>query len=424
MYQIFFKSVIIKKTGIPVRYFLFIFIFLLPVVCLAQLSAPGMSALRFTTYSPPSTVHDPVFIYCNSSGTQKGTIQAVSPGGTGPFNFSWYKWSDITKSFSISLKTDPAVNSSTSANLDEGGYMVRITDAGGYDKSLVGWIFLDSPVAHASLQNYTCDYVALSGKAAVDTFYYKDSADGTAIRLKNAFTFTWSSAPTSIIPYPSIDLNPVTYTPPIEDVTYKLQVVDSFLCTSVSSFPFTSITVKADFTVDPVNGDAPLKVAFTNNSVRGSVYRWEFGDDSISELENPLPHIYYRPGEYSVKLTVTSNLLCVDSLRFDKVVVDPSELNIPNVFTPDGDGINDYFIVESKSLRSISVEIFSRSGLMVYFFSGEGDSLKDWKGWNGNVNNSSSKATPGVYFYIIRAQGWDDKIYNGKPYRGFLYLYR
>jgi gliding motility-associated-like protein len=165
-------------------------------------------------------------------------------------------------------------------------------------------------------------------------------------------------------------------------------------------------------------------VTFTNNSVRGSTYRWEFGDDSISELQNPLPHTYYRPGDYSVKLTVTSNLLCVDSLRFDKISVDPSEIDIPNVFTPDGDGINDYFIVESKSLRSISVEIFSRSGLMVYSFSGEGESLKDWKGWDGNVNNSSSKATPGVYFYIIRALGWDDIIYSGKLYRGVLYLYR
>jgi gliding motility-associated-like protein len=180
----------------------------------------------------------------------------------------------------------------------------------------------------------------------------------------------------------------------------------------------------ADFSVDPDKGEAPLEVNFSDKSVRGFTYKWEFGDDSISKLQNPLPHIYYRPGEYSVKLTVESDLHCIDSKIFEKIKVDLSELNIPNVFTPDGDGINDFFIVESKSLRTINVEIFSRSGLRVHSFYGEGEKLKDYQGWDGNVNRSSIKASPGVYFYIIRARGWDDKLYDSVGYRGFLYLYR
>jgi len=388
---------------------------------MAQLSAPGMSTARFTNY--PGTT-DPIFIFCNSSGTQKGTIQAESPGGTAPFNFSWYKWNDITDGFDIFLRTDPSVSSSTYDNLDEGGYKVRITDGGSYDTSLIAWIFLDKPFAEARLQNFTCDYVALSGKAATDTFYYNNPANGVKIKLDNAVEFLWSSVPSSAIPYPDIELNPVTFTPPLEDVVYKLQVTDSFLCTGESSFPYISIHVKADFTLDPIKGEAPLEVSFTDKSVRGSFYKWKFGDDSVSELQNPPPHIYYRPGEYTVKLTIESDKHCIDSMRSEKIVVDPSELKIPNVFTPDGDGINDFFIVESKSLRTINVEIFSRSGLMVYSFEGDGQSLKDWQGWDGNINRSSVKASPGIYFYIIRARGWDDKIYDSKEYRGFLYLYR
>jgi gliding motility-associated-like protein len=408
-----------------VRYFFFILLSFLPFISLAQLSAPGMSAVRYTAYPSAPGLKDPVFIFCNSSGTKKGTIQAISPGGTGPFDFSWYRWSDISKSFSIFLRTDAAVSSSITSNLDEGGYKVRITNSGGYDVSLTGWIFLDKPFAEAKLQDYKCDFVALTGKAAIDTFYYKDPANGLAVRLRNAFSFMWTSNPASTIPYPNLEINPVTFTPPLEDVTYRLQVVDSFLCTSESSFPYTSIHVKADFSVDPDKGEAPLEVTFTDKSIRGYSYKWEFGDTSKpSTLKNPLPHIYYHPGEYSIKLTIESDLLCVDSMRFEKIVVDPSELKIPNVFTPDGDGINDYFIVESKSLRSINVEVFSRSGLMVYYFTGEGERLRDWPGWDGNVNNSSAKATPGVYFYIIRAKGWDDKIYDSKEYRGILYLYR
>jgi gliding motility-associated-like protein len=176
--------------------------------------------------------------------------------------------------------------------------------------------------------------------------------------------------------------------------------------------------------VDPVKGEAPLEVAFTDKSVRGLKYKWEFGDDTISRLSNPDPHIYYKPGEYSVKLTIESELFCIDSMRFDKIVVDDSELDIPNVFTPDGDGLNDNFMVASKSLRFISVEVYSRSGLKVYSYYGEGERLREWEGWDGNVNNSSIKASPGVYFYIIRAYGWDDINYDNKKYRGFVYLYR
>ncbi len=115
---------------------------------------------------------------------------------------------------------------------------------------------------------------------------------------------------------------------------------------------------------------------------------------------------------------------CVDSLRSENIVVDPSKLEIPNVFTPNGDGLNDYFVVTAESLRHLNIEIFSRSGLRVYSFDGEGESLRNWTGWDGNINNSSRKASPGVYFYIIKAFGWDNIVYDSKQTRGTFYLYR
>ncbi|MEI6050481.1 MAG: gliding motility-associated C-terminal domain-containing protein [Bacteroidota bacterium] len=387
----------------------------------AQLTAPGMSAVRYTSYTSSSD-KDPVFVYCNSSGSQKGTLNAVSPKGVGPFNYSWYKWSDITKSFSLFLKTESGVSVSSSNNLDEGGY--KVTISGGFDTILVGWIFIDKPYSLAELQNRTCDYVALKGKAVVDTFFYENPANGVHVRLPNAVSFLWTSDPASSIPFPDLRIDPQTFDPPLVDVTYNLHVSDSFGCISESSFFYESIHVKADFSVDPNKGGAPLEVSFTDKSIRGLKYKWEFGDTTTSKLENPDPHIYYKPGEYSVKLTIESVLHCIDSMRFDKIVVDPSKLDIPNVFTPDGDGLNDNFMVESQSLRYISVEVFSRSGIRVYSFFGEGERLREWQGWDGNVNASSIKAGPGVYFYIIQAYGWDDIDYNGKEQRGFVYLYR
>jgi gliding motility-associated-like protein len=330
----------------------------------------------------------------------------------------------VSKSFSTLLKTDSGVTTSTAGNLGDGGYKVSIT--GGYDTSLVGWVFVNKPFSSAKLQNRTCAYVALNGEAAADTFYYRNPANGLPIKLPNGVTFMWSSDPASAIPEPDFNLDPITFDPPLVDVTYNLQVTDSFGCTSESSFFYQSIHVKADFSLDPVKGEAPLEVTITDKSTRGSKYKWQFGEDkdSISYLMNPQPHIYYKPGEYQIKLTIESDLHCIDSMTSEKIVVDPSSLQIPNVFTPDGDGLNDYFVLESTSIRQLSVEIFSRSGLKVYEFNGSGEGLRNWKGWDGNVNSSSRKASPGVYFYIIRAYGWDDKIYNSKEQRGFVYLYR
>ncbi|HBC77478.1 MAG TPA: hypothetical protein DCZ51_02545 [Bacteroidales bacterium] len=412
------------KNRLPVRLAFLISALLLPVTIMGQLSAPGMNAVRYTSYPSSPGVKDPVFVYCNSSGTVKGSLNAVSPGGTGPFTFSWYRWSDATKGFTVFISAEAGVMNSALANLDEGGYRVSISDGSGYNSSLTGWIFTDKPSSLAKLQNRTCDYVALSGKVAVDTFFYSDPAGGQRIRLPNGVKFLWSSNPVSSIPYPDIEINPQTFNPPLENVTYRLLVTDSLGCSGESSFFYESIHVKADFSVDPSKGEAPLEVTFTDKSIRASTYLWEFGDDSISVLSNPKPHTYYIPKDYSVKLTVESDLHCIDSVRFEKIAVDESKLEIPNVFTPNEDGINDMFMVNKASLRYISIVIFSRNGTKVYDFFGEGEVLKEWDGWDGNVGNSSAKASPGVYFYIIKALGWDDVKYDSKEYRGFVYLYR
>lgn len=391
---------------------------------MGQLTAPGMNAVRYTSYPSSPGVKDPVFVYCNPSGAVKGTLNAVSPGGTGPFTFSWNRWSDASSGFTVFISSETGVMSSAISNLDEGGYRVTISNGAGYNTSLTGWIFADRPSSLAKLQNRTCDYVALSGKAVVDTFYYSDPTGGQRIRLPNGVRFLWSSDPVSAIPYPDIEINPQTFNPPLENVTYKLLVTDSLGCTGESTFFYESIHVKADFSVDPSSGEAPLEVTFTDKSIRASTYLWEFGDDSISVLSTPKPHTYYIPNDYSVKLTVESALHCIDSVRFEKITVDESKLEIPNVFTPNEDGINDKFMVNKASLRYISVVVFSRNGTKVYDFFGEGQILKEWEGWDGNVGNSSSKASPGVYFYIIKAIGWDDIKYDSKEYRGFVYLYR
>ena len=217
----------------------------------------------------------------------------------------------------------------------------------------------------------------------------------------------------SLIPFPDVRIDPVISSPPLVDVQYLIQVTDSFGCTASSSFPYTSIHVKADFTAEPTDGEAPLEITFTDKSVRGFHYTWNFGDDSISNLSDPGTHTYYIPGTYYAVLTIESELTCSDA---DSVAikVEPSLMQMPNVFTPNEDGINDFFIPDKKSLKFLNLQIFSKSGRRVYNYEGEGEDLPNWQGWDGKVNSSERYAEPGAYYYVIRAVGYDDKEYEGR----------
>jgi gliding motility-associated-like protein len=374
-----------------------------------------------TTY-PVTTRHDPVFIFCTTGPTDTGTLTATSPGGTAPFIFTWTRYDQAGGGFTIPMPGGMG-NSSTLSGLQEGGYRVRITDGGTYDTILYAWVNLDKPVANAALLHYTCDYVALDGTVAPDHFNYYDPATGTARRLPNGVRHLWSSTPSSTIPFPDLAVDPITFSPPLVDVRYMLQVTDSFGCVNTSSFDYTSIHVKSEFTAEPVSGEAPLKVSFTDKSVRGLLYMWKFGDDSLSTLPDPGIHTYYIPGTYEVTLIIESELTCRDSSKVT-ITVEPSTLQIPNVFTPNEDGYNDYFVPEKKSLRYIDVQIFAKGGQRVYHYEGSGEALLDWQGWDGKVNYSDRRAQAGAYYYVIRAVGYDDIEYAGKEYRGTLYLFR
>ncbi len=396
-------------------------IIMMPLALQAQISAPGSSTVRYTSY-PVTTRSDPVFVFCAAGVGVTGTLEAASPGGTAPFTFVWTRYSEQEAGFTIPVRTETGVTSRVSG-LAEGGYRVQITDGGGYSNSLYAWVNISQPVAEASLLHFTCDYVALKGEAAADHFTYYDPVTNVSRRLPNGVRHLWSSTPQSAIPYPDLELNPITFSPPLTDVTYTLQVTDSLGCITSSSFDYQSIHVKAEFTAEPTEGEAPLKLLLTDNSIRAMRYLWRFGDDSVSTAPDPGTHTYLIPGEYTVSLVIESELTCRDSASV-RVKVLPSMLQLPNVFTPNEDGINDFFVPDKRSIRSIDMQIFAKSGRRVYHYRGGGEELPDWQGWNGKVNNTEQYAEPGAYYYVIRAVGYDDVQYKGQEYRGTVYLYR
>ena len=161
-------------------------------------------------------------------------------------------------------------------------------------------------------------------------------------------------------------------------------------------------------------GDVQLSFAnftFTNTSQNAILYTWQFGDGSSTFAENPR-HTYTKAGSYEVTLYAKNTYGCIDttSRSFYNIIPD-STLNIPNVFSPNNDGVNDTWVLRGISAYAGAiVTIYNRWGAMVYQSTG---TYKPWDGkYKGNIQQTAT------YYYIIQLNTVQ------KPLSGWLLLLR
>jgi gliding motility-associated-like protein len=186
-------------------------------------------------------------------------------------------------------------------------------------------------------------------------------------------------------------------------------------CTATATKTVIRETINASFIANPYLGLMPLSVNFTNTSVNtpsnSVVYSWDLGN-SPTTFTTTGPSvspstIYVSPGLYMVVLTATKGF-CVDTaIRFIKVDI-ISELKVPNVITPNGDGNNDLFFLDALNMGQITMTVFDRWGIKMFEHTDTGKMSWDGKNTSGNI------VTDGTYFYIIKASGLDDKGYDLK----------
>ncbi|HRY31561.1 MAG TPA: gliding motility-associated C-terminal domain-containing protein [Bacteroidales bacterium] len=124
-------------------------------------------------------------------------------------------------------------------------------------------------------------------------------------------------------------------------------------------------------------------------------YEWQDGHDSREFRAN-------APGFYWVKVYL-GNCYGIDSLE----VMDCSDLELPNVFTPNDDQINDRFIArKTGEIIDFHIIVFNRWGNTVY------DSGDLAEGWDGTLFNRGNDCAEGVYFFTA---AWVSIIYPQEP---------
>lgn len=144
---------------------------------------------------------------------------------------------------------------------------------------------------------------------------------------------------------------------------------------------------------------APSTYKFEANAKNFTSVRWDFGDGTIGEGEN-ISHTFQKPGSYSIRLTVFGDGQVYEESQTISIKAKSGIDNISNVITPNGDRINDFFIVNSHNIETFYIVIKDKNGTIVFETT---DPAFKWYG----IDLGGNSLDVGMYFYDIYAKGTD-----------------
>ncbi|MCC6182418.1 MAG: gliding motility-associated C-terminal domain-containing protein [Bacteroidia bacterium] len=304
-------------------------------------------------------------------GASNGTVTLnSSTSGANATNINWLPGNLNTPSIDV-----------TSA----GTYTLEVVDAVNGCSTTVQYVVTGSTVTPQGVDAGTSANIACGSSTVVLN----------GVTTSSNVSYTWAGPSATSILTGSNTLNPTVG----ETGTYTLTVTDNVTgCSSSAVVTVSQSSATASLTANPTTGTSPLDVNFTGGG-NGTSFTWDFGNGQTSTDQNPSQT--FTTGTYTVSLVVASGT-CVATATVEIVVEDGLTLEIPNVFTPNGDNVNDIFTIKSTGVKEIALQIFNRWGEKLYEFSGAKAS------WDGKVPNGAS-APEGTYFFFVKATGFDGK---------------
>ena len=215
--------------------------------------------------------------------------------------------------------------------------------------------------------------------------FYWDFGDGTAsTATETSFTHLYST--------------PGSY-------TIRLHAVDSGTC-NITDSTNAAITVSnkplASYTYTPNPPQENTAVDFLNSSIGATRYVWQFGDgDTLrTPSQADVEHIYNATGTFNTLLIAENNFGCQDTAQQPIVAKIVPLLDVPNAFTPNGDGINDKVFVRGFGITKMNWRIYNRWGQAVFVSSDK------TQGWDGTFKGTMQPKE--VYHYILAVQYTDN----------------
>ena len=150
------------------------------------------------------------------------------------------------------------------------------------------------------------------------------------------------------------------------------------------------------------------EISFINYSEDAILFMWNFDNGNYSIEENPT-YSFVDADTYNVSLIATSQFGCFSEIIREIKIYPEYTLFIPEVFTPDGDGLNDLFLAKGNRMVSFEMRVFDRWGGVIF----KSSSINS--GWDG-TNFNGEQLDEGVYLYDIEIYDLNDRLwaYNGQ----------
>lgn len=300
-----------------------------------------------------------------------------------------------------SLSYSDGLGNTTVSNIQSSPHQVNVNNGGTYslvsvsDASCAG-----SATGSSTVVYYPSPSVDSSDVTIIDADCKDTGGAIHGLRFTGGsapYTYVWENSAGAVVSNGSIDLSDVSsgfYTIVATDLrgceaTYKASVNQG-------------AGVIAEFTFTPESGQTPLPVLFTNQSTGATVYEWDFGNGGVSSSANPST-VYKEEGTFSITLIAKKANGCADTVSHELSVSDTMDIVIPNVFTPNNDGVNDVFTFSANGFGQFSCTIFNRWGATVYFWDTPNG------GWDGKTS-SGEDAGDGVYYYVLKLSDKEGKL--------------
>lgn len=314
------------------------------------------------------------------------SVRLVATGGQGNASFTWSPTTGLD---------NPYASSPLAAPLQSQVYTVMVEELGctGTDSILLEVYPTPQAEFHSSLSEGCEDLqVAFFHQSPQALSYVWEFGDGSPISNE--------PSPLHLFTDPGV-------------FSVSLTVTGAGGCTSVSESQLIVVfeTLNANFSSTP-DPTVPLfipmaELQFYSLEPEANSWFWDFGDGGSSSGESPR-YTFREAGTYPVTLTVTDETGCVSDTTIIYQVLDP-DLQVPNVFTPNGDGIQDLYLIRYQGSEPFQLQIYDRWGRPMFSTS------QPDQGWNGQ-HPDGGQASEGVYFYALNI--------GGRSYTGNLTLIR